>query len=155
MEPKKTLFAFAFVLFFAFNCFGQTSVKAADVKAGQNSALQSLKSSAAYAEILLKKTELQANLESLVLEYTEEYPKIKEIRFTLDALQKETGRLNKMKSADASQLTLALGKLVVRKIELEADVWALLKNYNDGHPDVKRAKRKVEIYEAAIREILG
>ena len=113
------------------------------------------KSTAAYAELLLRKTELQADLESLILEYTEEYPKVKEIRFTLDALQKETGRLNKMKSADASQLTLALGKLVVRKIELEADVWALLKNYNDGHPDVKRAKRKVEIYEAAIREILG
>ncbi|MDQ3221481.1 MAG: hypothetical protein M3Q26_12185 [Acidobacteriota bacterium] len=113
------------------------------------------KSTAAYAELLLRKTELQADLESLILEYTEEYPKVKEIRFTLGLIQKESDRMFSVKFSDASKFTLALGKLIVRKIELEIDLWGLLKNYNDGHPDVKRAKRKVEIYESAIREILG
>lgn len=113
------------------------------------------KSSPAYAEILLKKTELQADLESLVLDYTEDYPKIKEIRFTLGLIQKESERLISVKPSDTSKLTLALGKLIVRKIEIETDMWGLQRNYNDDHPDVKRAKRKVEIYEAAIKEILG
>ncbi len=155
MDSKKKLLAFAMFVFPAITCFSQTSNKAVPNKAEPISASKWVKSSAAYAELLLKKTELQADLESLVLEYTEEYPKVIEIRFNLGALQKEADRLNKVKPADVSQLTLALGKLIVRKTELETDLWGLQKNYNDAHPDVKRAKRKVEIYEAAIREILG
>ena len=113
------------------------------------------KSSPAHAELLLKRTELQSELESLVLEYTEEFPKVVQIRYSLTVLQKESERIRAVKPAEASKLTLALGKLMVRKIELETDLWELLKNYKDEHPDVKRAKRKVEIYEAAIKEILG
>ncbi len=113
------------------------------------------KSSPAYAELLLKKTELQADLESLILEYTEDYPKVKEIRFTLGLIKKESERLTAVKPAETSRLTLALGKLIVRKIELETELWGLQINYKDDHPDVKRAKRKVEIYETAIKEILG
>lgn len=113
------------------------------------------KSSPAYAELLLKKTELQADLESLALEYTEDYPKVQESRYGLVLLQKEAERLIAVKPAESQKLTLALGKLIVRKIELETVLWGLQKNYKDDHPDVKRAKRKVEIYEAAIKEILG
>ena len=112
-------------------------------------------SSPAYAEILLKKTEMQSELESLVIDYTEDYPKVVEIRYSLTVLQKVSERMLAVKPAESSKLTLALGKLLVRKIELETDLWSLQKNYKDDHPDVKRAKRKVEIYEAAIKEILG
>lgn len=111
-------------------------------------------SSPAYAELLLKRTELSAELEALVFEYTEEFPKVKEIRHALTLIDRESGRLAKVKAADASRLTLALGKLIVRKIEFEIDLWNLRKNYLDEHPEVKRAKRKVEIYETAINEIL-
>jgi len=112
-------------------------------------------SSAAYAELLLRKTELQSDLESLVVEYTEEFPKVKEIRFVLTLVDRDAARLGKVKMADVSRLTLALGKLLVRKIELETDLWKLQGNYKDEHPEVKRAKRKIEIYEAAIAEILN
>ena len=111
--------------------------------------------SPAYAELLLKRTELQSQLESLILEYTEEYPKVKEIRQTLVLIERESTRLGKVKPADASRLTLALGKLMVRKIELETDLWSLRTTLQEEHPDVKRAKRRVEIYEAAITEILN
>ncbi|MEO7672559.1 MAG: hypothetical protein ABIU09_00600 [Pyrinomonadaceae bacterium] len=113
------------------------------------------RSSAAYAEILERKTELQANLESLLVDFTDDYPKIKEIRYTLGLMQKESDRLAAVKALNASQMTLALGKLIVRKIELETELWSLLETYKSEHPDVKRAKRKVDIYEAAIKEILG
>ncbi len=112
-------------------------------------------SSPAYAEILLRRTELTAELESLVLDYTEEYPKVREIRHVLTLIERESARLAKVKPADSSRLTLALGKLIVRKIELETDLWGLLKTYKEEHPDVKRARRKVEIYEAAIGELLN
>jgi uncharacterized protein involved in exopolysaccharide biosynthesis len=111
--------------------------------------------SPAWAEIALRKAELSAELESLLAEYTEEYPKIKEIRHTLETLKAERARLLKVKAADAERLTPALGRLIVRKTELEAEYWRLLQSYKDEHPDVKRAKKKVDAFETSIREILG
>ena len=135
--------------------YGQQSKLSGGKSPVSNDANPTSKSSPAYAEVLLKKTELQADLESLLVEYTEDYPKIKEIRFMLELIQKESERLTSVKPSDTSKLTLALGKLIVRKVELETDMWGLQRNYKDEHPDVKRAKRKVDIYEAAIKEILG
>jgi hypothetical protein len=44
---------------------------------------------------------------------------------------------------------------MVRKVESEIDLWKLQQSYADGHPDVRRAKKRVEIFEKAIKEILG
>jgi len=63
-------------------------------------------------------------------------------------------RILAVNSAESGKLTLALGKLIVRKIELETDLWNLRRQYNDDHTEVKRAKRKAEVYERAIKEIL-
>lgn len=156
MKPFRSrgiIYAVLLLVIFVYPHFSQ-SVPSRKPGTAQ-AAVPEYKSSAAYAEVLQRRTDLQANLESLILEYTEDYPKVKEIRFTLGLIQKETDRLAAAKSLTASQMTLALGKLIVRKIELETDVWSLLETYKPEHPDVKRAKRKVEIYESAIREILG
>ena len=134
-------------------CSGQTAKTKADAIEGAASA--AVRSSPAYAEILLKRTELQAALESLLLDYTEDYPKVQELRHTFALVQKENGRLASVKATDAPKLTLALGKLMIKKIEFETELWLLEVNYKADHPDVKRAKRRVEIYETAIKEILG
>lgn len=135
--------------------FAQPKPSSVTSKAAPPSMADHVRSSPAYAEILLRKTELQAELESLLIEYTEEYPKVKEARFELAATQKDLDRLLAVKASEASKLTQALGRLIVRKLELEADLWALRSKYDDEHPDLKRAKRKLEIFEASIKEILG
>ena len=94
-------------------------------------------------------------VEALVLEYTEEYPKVKELRQGILFIDRESDRLSKVKTEELPKLTLALGKLLVRKVELETDLWSLQKSYKEEHPDVQRAKRKVEIYEKAIAEVLN
>jgi len=48
-----------------------------------------------------------------------------------------------------------LGKMMVRKVELQLELWSLQLQLGDAHPDVKRARRRVEIYENAVKEILG
>lgn len=111
-----------------------------------------VKASPAYAEVLLQKTELTAEAENLLLDYTEDYPKVKDLRFEIGLLQKDLEKM--LASPDASRLSSALGRLMVRKAELAADVFKLQRQYNDEHPDVKRAKRKVEVFEQAIKEIL-
>jgi hypothetical protein len=113
------------------------------------------KSSPAYAELLLRGTGLESELEAFLIDYTEEYPKVKEIRFELSRLNAEKERLLAVKPAEAGKLTLALGKLMVEKASLETALWKLLQVYKDEHPEVKRARKRVEIYEKAIKEIMG
>jgi hypothetical protein len=136
------------------HAFGQTR-GAAPVSKAVGEDLVQMRSSPAFAELQLKKTELVSDLESLIIEYTEDFPKVKEIRFMIMLIDRDIARISRVKPAESSKLTLALGKLMVRKIELEMDMWNVQKSYKDEHPDVKRAKRKVEIYEAAINDILN
>ncbi len=147
MKLFKIIFILSSVFIFSNDVSAQTT-KTVTQKPTANPA----KSSPAFAEIILRKTELSAELENLLIDYTEDFPKIKELRFELGLLQKDLDKI--LAVSDASKLTLALGKLIVRKVELQVDVWSLQKQYADEHPDVKRAKKKVEIYEQAIKEIL-
>ena len=115
---------------------------------------ESVKSSPAYAELLLRKTELTAELESLALEYTDEFPKIREAKFAVALLERDLTRLAATKATDAGKLTLALGKLMLRRVEVETELGLLQKTYKDEHPDVKRLKRKLEIFDSAVKDIL-
>lgn len=135
-------------------CIAQNKTNTAQLKYPPVQQSNLLKSSPAYAEVLLRKTELLSELESLLVEYTEEYPKVKDLRFETVLLQKELDKLLAVNPAESSKLSAALGKLMVRKCELETNLWSLQKEFNDQHPDVKRAKRKLEIFEAAIKDIL-
>lgn len=144
----------AVFIFAAGICHAQTASNAASKKLVVNQTVSATKASPAYAELLLRRTERAAQLEELLLDYTEEFPKVKELRYESDLLQKETVKMLAVNAAEASKLTLALGKLLVRKIELEVDLWNLRLQYNDDQADVRRARRKIEVYEKAIREIL-
>lgn len=117
--------------------------------------VQSGKATAAYAEVALKRADVEAELESLLVEYTDEFPKVKEFRFALTRIDAEATRLGTIKAAERDRATAALGKLMVRKVEAEIELWKVQQDYADAHPDVKRAKKKVEIYEKAIKEVLG
>ncbi len=123
-------------------------------KASPNLLTQTIRFSPAYSEVLLRKTERESELEEFLLDYTEEFPKVKEIKFELGLLNKEMDKILAVNTSESGKLTLALGKLIVRKIELETDLWNLRRQYNADHPEVKRAKRKVEVFEKAIKEIL-
>ncbi len=115
---------------------------------------QAVRFTPAYSEVLLRKTERESELEEFLLDYTEDFPKVKEIKFELGLLNKEMDKILAVNTAESGKLSLALGKLIVRKIELETDLWNVRRQYKDDHPEVKRAKRKVEVFEKAIKEIL-
>lgn len=113
-----------------------------------------IRSSPAYAEILLKKTELLADLDAMSEQYTEQNPRIIDLRFEVAALDRSLEKVYGVKPSETGKLTLALGKLIVKKAELETTLNRLTRSYNKDHPDVKRAKRRVEIFENSINEIL-
>ena len=154
MNLLKIIFIAIFLSFFSFVCFAQTSGKNKTVPVSSRVISQAIKSTPAYSEVLLRKAERESQLEEFLLDYTEEFPKVKEIRFELDSLQKEMTKILAVNASETGKLTLALGKLIVRKTELETDLWNLRRQYNDDHPEVKRAKRKIEVFDKAIKEIL-
>ena len=139
------------LLIFGNICFAQTNNKSTQTSSTENNIA---KSSPAFAEVLLRKTELESELEELLVSYTEEFPKIKDLRYEITVLQKEFDKIIKTKPSEFGKLTLALGKLLIRKAEIETDYWNLKNRYSDDHPQTKRAKRKLEIFDNAVNEIM-
>lgn len=134
------------ILFFLLGL--QASAQAKNV----SNVTQSIKATPAYAEVILSKAELQSEVESLLDSYTEEYPKVKESRYELGLIQKDVEKL--LSQTDVSKLTQALGKMIVRRAELNTNLWALQNRLGAEHPDVKRARRKAESFDIAVKEIM-
>lgn len=114
-----------------------------------------IRASAAYAEVLLRKTELEADIESYLADYTEENPKIVDARHEIGILIRDIDKIYAVRPSEVGKLTSALGKLIVRRAALETDLLRLLRSYNADHPEVKRAKKRIQIFDRSIREILG
>lgn len=153
MLLRKIIYITTFVFSFSSICFTQTDGKTGPIAVKQTGSAV-VKSSPAFAELILRKTERESELEEFLIDYTEEFPKVKELKFELILLQNALDKISAVNVSESGKLTLALGKLLVRKIEIAVDLWNLKRQYNDDHPEVKRARRKVEVFEKAIREIL-
>ena len=150
---KRTILVLFFVLFLfgtaAHEARSQTGPKSVKIDVPDH-----LKTSPAFGELILRRVELESTLAELLESYTDEYPKVKETRFELDTLRKDISRIVSVSAKDSGKLTLALGKLIVRKAAVATDHWVLLNRFSDEHPRVKRAKKKLQIFEDAISEIL-
>lgn len=153
MNYFKQILIVLIVLTLSFSVSAQNSGKKTSIQ-NASSLNQSAKSSPAYAEVLLQKTEFEAQLEDLLVSFTADFPKVKELRFQIGLIQKQMDRILGVGSADAGKLSSGLGRLIVRKVELETELWNLRAQYNDDFPEVKKAKRKVEVFDKAINEIL-
>jgi hypothetical protein len=125
--------------------------RAADAQSASESPVRS---SPAYAEVLLRSVELQSELDSLIDDYTESHPKIVDLRLEIFELEKASKRLLAVRPALAGKLTLALGKLLVRKAELDAEVARLNKTRTPNNNQLKRARKQADTYDAAVKEIL-
>lgn len=133
---------------FTFSVIANAQTKTAKVS-------QAVKSSAAYAEVLLRTTELESELQELLVSYTKEFPKVKVLRYELLTLQEDLDNMSNMNATQAKKLTLALGKLLVRKAQLATNYWSLKQRYSDAHPSAKKAKSRLQIYENAVNKILN
>ena len=118
------------------------------------SANEAIRATPAYAEIVLRRAELESSIEELLVTYKEEFPKVKAARFELGLIEADLAALAGLNDSEAGKLTLALGKLIVRRAQLAAEYRAVSNRYNDEHPATKKAKRKFEIFDRAVKDIL-
>ena len=151
MHYRKSILTL--ILLFLFSIAGSAQTRSVDFSQPQPTK-QAIKNSPAYAELLLRKVEIETDLEDAMAAYTPEHPKVKELGFQLEIARILMDRVMMVNPADAVKLSPALGKLMVRKIEMETDLRNLKKQYKEDHPEVLRAKRKLDIFSKAVNEIL-
>lgn len=108
----------------------------------------------AFAEVFAQKVETEAELKILSVEMTDDAPQITEKKMQHDFLQREIEWLENLPTTMQSKMTLALGKMIVRKIQAEVDEKMLTKNYADEHPLVKKARARLVIYKNEIDKLL-
>lgn len=113
-----------------------------------------VRSTSAYAEVLLRATEVRSELDSIADDHTDASTRVIDLKTELEALEKAIDRLAMVRPTDTGKLTLALGKMLVRKSELDTDLARMLRSYKPEHPDVRRAMKKTATFEKAISEIL-
>ncbi len=140
------------LLFFTSAVFSQTKPpKAAPTPAPVSN---SIKSSPAYIELTLYKANIEAELLDMLVEYTDEYPKVKELKLEVQFVQAELVSMQELGIATLPKLTESFAKLLLQKIRMQVDLAQLRAVHKDDHPDVKRAMRRVDIYEKAIKDVL-
>lgn len=153
MRITKFLSILLLTLIVAINVSGQIrEVKNANTSTPQYT--QEVKSSATFAEIIFRQAELQSDLGELLVAYTDEYPKVRQTKYELEILNNDLNNISKLKGVEANILTQALGKLLVRRAEISTDFWVNKEQYDETHPNFKKAKRKLDIYNEAIKKIL-
>lgn len=113
-----------------------------------------IRSSPAFAEVILRKAILESELEEMLVRYTNQYPKVAEARFELAELELAIGRLLDIPEEKASKLTLALGKLLVQRAAYATELDVLKRKYSESHPEVRRSAKKLEIFDKAVGRIL-
>ena len=113
-----------------------------------------VKTSPAYAELIMKRTEVAADLEVLLPDYTEESPEVKEKRLNLQILDAALKRLETVTLEQYLALTPAVGKMLARKLEAEAELKILSEIYTDEHPAVKKSKIRFKVFDAELKRLL-
>ena len=113
-----------------------------------------VKTTPAYAELIAKRTEVAAELEVLLPDYTEESPEIREKRLSLQILDAALKRLESVSLEQYLALTPAVGKILARKLEAEAELKILSEIYTDEHPAVKKSKIRFRVFDAELKKLL-
>jgi hypothetical protein len=159
MRVKKFIPVLFVFLFFSSAAFSQTgkppkATATPTPSAASTSGANSIKSSAAFIELTLHKANIEADLLDMLTEYTDEYPKVKELKLEIQFVQAELVSLQELNVAVLPRLTESFAKLLLQKIKMQVDLAQLRAIHKDDHPDVKRAMRRVDIYEKAIKDVL-
>lgn len=149
----KYIFSLFFLLIFSISIFAQTDEKKPKLDYSTPTS-KAIKSSPAYAALVLHRTNVRAELEEMLITYTEDFPKVVDARHEIDVVNSQLSKLLDTKVTESCRLSDSLGKLMLQKTEIEMLLWNLRKKYNEEHPDVQRTKKKLEIYEKAVTEIL-
>ncbi|MBC7798437.1 MAG: hypothetical protein H7Z37_16330 [Pyrinomonadaceae bacterium] len=155
---NRLFYCFILMFFAALNVQAQQNPRSSSnvVKTGKTSANSNsaLKSSAAYGEIIAALAEAKVDLKILLFDYKEAAPQVVAKRQLIESYQTEIGKLEAMPTTIAPKLTLALGRLLVKKIEAGAELNELTKEYAEEYPSVKKARIRLQVFTEETDKLL-
>ena len=109
---------------------------------------------AAYAEVYAQKIETEADLKALLIDYNDEAPDVRAKKLELNLFAREIRWLEALPPESLPKLTLAMGRILVRKTQAEMNLKNLLQSYSDEHPLVKKAKARLTVYTDEVAKLL-
>jgi hypothetical protein len=112
------------------------------------------KTTPAYSMLILRKVKAQAELESLLEQYSSEWPKAKSLQFELDALKIEMKKMAEVTDLKVSKMTSGYGTLILRKVSLDAEIQSLLLEEGSDWPEVRDKQRELELLDKEIQKIV-
>jgi uncharacterized protein involved in exopolysaccharide biosynthesis len=108
----------------------------------------------AYSLLVQRKVKVQAELETLLAEYSSDWPPAKRLQFELDTLKVEMKKLAETDEAQIPKLTNGYGTLLLRRAALESEIESLSQEQGSDWPDVKQKRRELELLDNELKEIL-
>jgi uncharacterized protein involved in exopolysaccharide biosynthesis len=108
----------------------------------------------AYSTLIQRRVKVQAQLESLLEEYSSEWPQAKTFQFELDALKIEMKKMLEVPEEKVSNLTSGYGTLILRRVSLDAEIQSLLLEYSPNYPGLKEKQRELELLDQETRKIM-
>jgi len=112
------------------------------------------KTSEAYSLLIQRKAKLQAELETLLREYSGEWPRAKQLQFELDTLKSEMKKMAAVDQSKVSKLTAGYGGLILRKVSLSGEIDTLLREEGSEWPTTKERQRELELLDKEIQKLM-
>jgi peptidoglycan hydrolase CwlO-like protein len=112
------------------------------------------RTSEAYSFLIQRKAKLQAELETLLREYSGEWPPAKQLQFEFDALKAEMEKMAAVDQSKVSKLTAGYGRLILRKVSLSGEIDTLLREQSSQWPTTKERQRELELLDQEIQKLM-
>ena len=112
------------------------------------------KTTPAYSLLVQRKVKVQAELETLLAEYSSDWPAAKKLQFELDALKAEMKKLADTEEGQIPKLTNGYGTLLLRRAVLESEIQSLSQEQSSDWPDVKQKQRELELLDNELKKLL-
>jgi uncharacterized protein involved in exopolysaccharide biosynthesis len=113
------------------------------------------RTSPAYSLLIQRKVKVQAELESLLMEYGADWPRAKTLQLEFDALRTEMKKMLEVSEPKLSRLTAGYGALILRRVSIDTEIQSLLLEVGSDWPGVKEKQRELELLDKEIQKIMN
>jgi hypothetical protein len=107
----------------------------------------------AYSMLIERRVRVQAHLETLLSEYTSDWPATRKLQAEFDALKLEMKKMSEMDQLMIPKLTNGYGMLILRKTALVGDIQSLLQAEGSEWPPLKEKQRELQLLDTQIQKL--
>lgn len=114
-----------------------------------------IKATPVYGALILRRVDVEAEMLTLMETNTAQSSIVKAKQMEFALLNREIRSLSRIKHSLWSKLNDTYAKLVLRKVEVETRMQALLFDHTESHPDVKFTRIKLALLYREIKDFLS